>query len=155
METREQFWLLSRRATEQLSASSDHRKVEPTFLEILNLVKANPQDREFFVEAFVTILQEPRKWSKLIVPFCMRELQFPELYQEAVKLESSRKTDPANTLVIQVYRKTWPLGHSFQYYKDKEPPIVFANTKRSRSRYYYHRAKGAVRRFLNRKGDQS
>jgi hypothetical protein len=151
MEMREQFWTLAVNVTNQVSKTNDHRTVEPLLLEILNLVKANPQDRQFFVEAFITILHDPRKWSNLIVPFCMRELQFQELYQEALRLQNcGDMAEPANTLVLQVYRTIWPLGHSFQYYKEKEPPIPFSGAKVSRWRYLYHRTKGALRRFLDR-----
>jgi len=99
MEMREQFWTLAVNVTNQVSKTNDHRTVEPLLLEILNLVKANPQDRQFFVEAFITILHDPRKWSNLIVPFCMRELQFQELYQEALRLQNcgditTQRVDP-------------------------------------------------------------
>jgi len=82
----------------------------------------------------------------------MRELQFAELYNEALRLQAVGDiAEPANSLVLQAYRKTWLLGRSFQYYKDKEPPILFADVRISRLRYFYFKTKGVLRRFLSRK----
>lgn len=59
----------------------DYRVVEPVYLEVLRLVLANPDSREFFVERFVAMATWTLASPGALVPFCMRELRFPEVLQ--------------------------------------------------------------------------
>ena len=149
MSVRDQFWKWCAEATEQYAKCQDHRRIESILLKILTLVKENPGERNFFKDAFLTILQNPRKWSNLIVQFCMRDLHFPEVYEKAIELVNSHlEDDSAAQDVIRVYRPVWPLGLSFNYYKQKEPPLQFQKIEFGKGRYFYHRVRGIIRRFL-------
>jgi len=153
MNPQEEFWRLCNEVVVALDQSQDYRLTEPSLLKILDLVKANPKERQFFVDAFIAILENPRKWRILIVEFCMRELKYPEVYQKAMEIDKTFKGvsgDMDAYSVLQVYGKVWPTGRIFEYYKHKEPPIQPMAIRYGRTKHFYHRMKGIIRRLFLR-----
>jgi hypothetical protein len=59
--------------------SFDCRDLEPYFLKFLQLVKGNPEHRGFFVELFTLIATSKLPAPSDLVPYCMRELRYPEV----------------------------------------------------------------------------
>lgn len=155
MTFKEVFWQTCEKIETELDRTNDGRRVEPELIEILEMVKAFSVERKFFVDAFITMLENPKKWHTLIVEFCMRELRFPEIYQRAVEIDNACGPIPGDRdarHVIQAYGEIWGPGHIFNYYKQKEPPLK--KTNYSKIRYIYYRIKGACRRcfWRGRKG---
>lgn len=150
MNIQDRFWELCGEATAKFDECRDHRKIEPILLKILFLAKENPIEKAFFINAFTKILQNPGKWTNLIVTFCMRELRFSEVYEKAIELEKTQPFDDAAAQdVIRVYRPIWPFGHSYEYYRKKEPPLNFNDINFTKPEYFYHRLKGILKRFLS------
>lgn len=153
MNTPEEFWRLCRQVVVILNDSGDYKKTEPLLLTILDLVKQHPDERDFFSSAFKEMLRNPRTWTTLIVQFCMRELRYPEVQAEALKIQQSLDDEAIHDdarRVLEAYGNVWLPGHIFDYYKEKEPPIAFTKIPYSRARYFYFRVKGILKRLFSR-----
>ena len=67
------------------TTGGDCRALEPSLVAILQLVQERPEARLFFVEKFVEIAVGRLEAPTELVPFCMRELRFPEVRQAVAK----------------------------------------------------------------------
>jgi hypothetical protein len=57
----------------------EDRAVERAMVKIIELVEANPDERETFVRCFSELILTLRPQPFLLVAFCMRRLHFPEI----------------------------------------------------------------------------
>jgi hypothetical protein len=114
------FEQLSEKTEMVLNETFDCRKVEPIYIEILNLIKSHPDCREQFVRKFIFLLKTGEISSDLI-EFCMRELQWEEI-KKAAELEIS-KTDDWRVIstmnhILEVYEKEWEHSDLYKYYSN-------------------------------------
>jgi hypothetical protein len=78
-DSKEIFEGLCREAHARDLTTLDCTEVEPLLVEILKLVKARPEERQTFVELFLAVDAGTIDAPMYLIPFCMRELKFPEI----------------------------------------------------------------------------
>ena len=104
-----QFEQLTHEANEVLNKTFDCRKVEPIYIEILNLIKENPRYHNQFVTALLSILSSGKApWE--LIQFCMRELQWPEIKNSIfAELEGAKDWRVISVLnhILEVYESEW------------------------------------------------
>ena len=98
-------------------------ELEPYLLDILNFTKKNLSHRSEISQYYIDILNDYRKGPLEIVTFSMRELQWDEVKQAAIKrMENS--DDPrvwsAMSDVLAVYEDDWDDADLYKYYSDEE-----------------------------------
>jgi hypothetical protein len=116
------FEHLSRKANTVLNKTFDCREVEPIYVEILNLIKANPSSRKQFAKALLSILDgKNAPWE--LIQFCMRELQWQEVKDELEK-KIYLAEDPRVIAVLQdilaVYEIRWDHADLYEYYSKEK-----------------------------------
>lgn len=118
----------------------DCRALEPSLLGMLRLVLANPELRGFFVNRFSEIAVGKIPAPPELVPFCMRELRFPEVAQ-AVRAhfdalyaagEHARYMNYCSHVIKAYEDFVWEDAEMWDYYSSKElnPSIVPALVER-------------------------
>ena len=131
----ETFWKMCEEATNFEaknfdSANADVRLVEPYLLRILNFVKENPQYEELFKQCFIQMGTGKKRYVDLILLYCMRELQYPEV-QKAVNEHFRNLGGPSKAPRLMnyvsdvniVYEKApWEDAIFFQYHWEREYP---------------------------------
>jgi hypothetical protein len=95
-------------------------------IEMLNLVKANPEERHAFVDCFVDIVNDPNLgMAWIVVLFCMRELQWPEVREAIANFIASRReiSDRVWRHMLTAYEKDreWRFRGHFTYHDQREP----------------------------------
>jgi len=118
----QKFKQLSSEANAILNRTFDCRKAEPIYIEILNLIKANPDYRSQFTKAFLVILSTGNApWE--LIQFCMRELQWPEV-RDAVLAEMRSELEGHHDWriiavlnhILEVYEEEWRDSDLYKYY---------------------------------------
>jgi hypothetical protein len=104
------------------------RESHDTLLMILEHIKTFPEYRADLVACFVKLVEELKDYSSDvsygwgIIPFCMRELQWPEV-KEAIERELQKEIDPEIIRYLKrihsVYEPFWEDETSFLYYVEK------------------------------------
>ena len=61
------------------SSYGDYPAVEPYYQEILRLIQDHPEQRPYFVGQFILMVTGNRSVPESLVPYCMRELRYPEV----------------------------------------------------------------------------
>jgi len=100
-------------------------KQEDILIEMLNLVKANPEVRQDFVRCFIEIVDNPNlgmTWA--VVLFCMRELQWPEVKEAIEQFITSQHpiSDRIWRHMLEAYKKDWNFRGEFFYHDKRESP---------------------------------
>lgn len=65
--------------------TTDVRATEQAMIQILNLVKSHPKKRDVFVKLFTEVIEGRIQAPDYLIPFCMRELRFPEIKERALQ----------------------------------------------------------------------
>jgi hypothetical protein len=94
-------------------------------IEMLNLVKANPEARQDFVVCFNEIVNNPNcgmTWA--VVVFCMRDLQWPEVKEAIERFLASNQEVSGGILrtMLDAYKKEYCFRGEFFYHDKREPP---------------------------------
>jgi hypothetical protein len=112
--------------------------MEPYLLAVLNYVKMHPDGEAFFKTEFSKFVQNDNSVGYYLVPFCMRELRWPEV-REAARLHMEmlqRANQHARFMnyfsdLIQAYEElVWDSAILFPYYANREltadsvPPLI-------------------------------
>lgn len=119
MEDLAEFWRLANKVGEVLQAGGDDHAAEPYLIKILRIAESRPNERDSFTKAFLRILDNPDKWSVLIVEFCMHRLRYLEIqthWLERLKSERFCWEDMHARHVLEAYSQNWPRKACFQYY---------------------------------------
>jgi len=112
----------------------DCRALEPSLVGIITLVKAHPELRREFVCQFVRMATGELSSPPELVPFCMRELRYPEVIEavrthldELHKINKHARYMNYCSHVVRAYEDfVWEDAGMWQYYRAKEltPEIV-------------------------------
>jgi hypothetical protein len=106
-----EFWSISSEATKQVAQTFHASDVIPYGRKIVQLVLANPGNRNEFVKAFVEGADAPEKCDRWLIEFCMHALRMPE-----AKLEFERMNREA--VAKQDWNRIQPLGHILDAFED-------------------------------------
>jgi hypothetical protein len=115
------FWNKSAQIAERWEVALEPREFEGLLLEVLELVKANPNEREFFVRAFLEILNDRSKGPLEILVFCMRELRWTEIRSAAIEMirqSDDPRTGAALDHLLAVYEPIWEDAFLYSYYSN-------------------------------------
>src|SRR4051812_24659032 len=106
------FWQKSREVGAVLAATEDYKATEPLLLELLAIVQSRPDLLPQFEKAFIEILDDPVRYSVLIVQYCMHVLRLPGVRQHALNRLSSAplQTDAHARHVLEAYSDDWRLA---------------------------------------------
>jgi hypothetical protein len=112
------FRSLAKKALDILDTTFDCRKAEPIYLEILHLIKENPESRPLFIQEMLQIFGLGKgPWE--LIQFCMRELQWPEIKEE-LSNQLAKSGDPREIAVLNsilaVYELVWEDSDLYIYY---------------------------------------
>jgi hypothetical protein len=113
------FWSECEKVNDVLFATQDDKAAEPHLVKILTQIEQSPKQRAVFVKAFLEILENPDKWSGLIVEFCMHKLRYPEVEQrciEEMKKERLRYERTLSRRILEAYSDEWWERKVFDYY---------------------------------------
>ena len=112
----------------------DCRPMEMPLVHMLNLVRAYPEKRAFFVEQFIRIARGELDAPPELIPFCMRELRYPEVlravhakFDELAATNKHARYMNYCSHVTKAYSDfVWEEGCMWDYYRVKEfiPSIV-------------------------------
>lgn len=100
----------------------DCKQAEPYYLEILSFIKEHPERHDFFVRDFINRLKKGiQPWE--VIQFCMRELQWIEIRDAAIKEKS--ETDDWRVIcimndILAVYEEEWEDSDLYPYYSDNK-----------------------------------
>lgn len=72
----------------------DSREVEPIMIDILNLVKTNPDSRALFINLFIEVADGKYDAPPFLLPFCMRELRFIEIKDHLIQQLNDKQNTP-------------------------------------------------------------
>ena len=121
-QTVERFVALGQEAQGSLSEEYDLAQVEPLFLEMLNMVKANLHLKDHFSKLFIEALTADTLPLEA-VQFCMRELQWEEV-RAAAALGIEQSDDPrvkrSLGSVSEVYDKDWDDSDMYEHYSSQQ-----------------------------------
>lgn len=96
---------------------------ESLLLELLNFVKSRSQDAAYFKQCFIDIVIGVKYVPFEAVEFCMRELQWPEVRDVALRrlIDSPdfRVKDIMNR-IIEVYDQVWQNRDLYAYYSQDD-----------------------------------
>ena len=115
----EEFWRLCRQAGHAWEESADTKYYEPFLLKILRHVTSYPDLRSEFAQCFIDIVHDttPAIWE--IVMYCMRELQWSEVYDAADHEYHSNQDLRVQAVmedILAVYEDEWENSDLFEYY---------------------------------------
>jgi hypothetical protein len=112
----------------------DCRPMELPLVQLLELVRSHPEKRGYFVDEFIRIAIGELDAPPELIPFCMRELRYPEVLQavrymyEALQAENQHARYMSYcSHVTKAYSDfVWEEGSMWDYYRAKEliPSIV-------------------------------
>ncbi|MEW8661601.1 MAG: hypothetical protein AB2557_04045 [Candidatus Thiodiazotropha sp.] len=126
------FWELCKIANDEDRKNQGMtREFEGTLLDVLNLVKHNPEHEDVLKQCFIeSWINENKKATHWIVLFCMRELRYPEV-QEAINLNFVERGGPEGAPremnfisdLNYVYKDSpWEDIDLFKYHWEREYP---------------------------------
>ena len=112
----------------------DCRPMESPLVQMLEFVRNHPEERDYFVDRFVRIAIGELDAPPELIPFCMRELRYPEVLQAVRSLYESLQAENKHagymnycSHVTKAYSDfVWEEGSMWDYYRAKElvPSIV-------------------------------
>jgi len=110
------FWEKVREVGDTLLATGDYKSVAPTLREIVAIVQQHPDAVNEFETAFIEIMENPTKYSGLVVTYCMHTLRFPKVRQHAEERmrRSPLRTDAHARHVLEAYSSDWPVKSLFE-----------------------------------------
>lgn len=114
------FWKLCQEATIVWNKSADTKHYEPYFLKVLTHVKSNENYKEEFKNCFIEIVRNIDLAAWEIVLFCMRELQWKEVYDVVNEQIGISKTIGVKAImesILQVFDEKWEDSDLFEYYR--------------------------------------
>jgi hypothetical protein len=108
---------------------SEDRAAERAMVKIIELVEANPGDRETFVRCFSQLVVGDRRQPFLLVAFCMRRLRFPEIPELIHRDADAHKGTGYYATRMNYWSainhayldKVWENADSFDYYAHEIP----------------------------------
>lgn len=105
-----------------------YNEIEDLLLEALNFIKKHKDEKRQFAHFFIDSILGSKTNNLVyggshyliqVIQFCMRELQWPEVKEAAIK-EQSASTDwrVIGTMgsILEVYEKEWPDDELYEYY---------------------------------------
>lgn len=110
---RQQFIELCRQAYEQDLQTYDCRDIEPLLVQIIQIVKENPQFHNLFVELFLQADKNMFPSPPDLLPFTMRELRFKEIFDAVEQELREGYKNP------QFPRRINHLSHLYNAFKDE------------------------------------
>ncbi|UUZ49600.1 hypothetical protein LP420_04895 [Massilia sp. B-10] len=122
----EGFRLASIEADEE--SFGDCRALEPFLLGMLQLVLAHPEHKEFFAQQFILMATGEVPSPAELLPFCMRELKFPEVlyavrqHFQALHAQNkhARYMNYCSHVVKSYEDFIWEDADMWDYYRSKE-----------------------------------
>jgi len=110
----DQFWQLVNEISDIL-VTQDYSACESRLKSLVNIVRSEQELQESFEEAFLTVFDNPDRYSVLPVIYCMRFLKFPRIREHAEsRLESHPyRIDTHADLVLSAYSDNWCLEGIF------------------------------------------
>ena len=128
----EAFRLASIEADEM--SFGDCRALEPPLLGMLRLVLEHPESRETFVGQFILMVKGEVASPSELVPFCMRELKYPEVLHavrehfdaQYAQNKHARYMNYCSHVVKSYEDFVWADAEMWEYYRSRElvPSIV-------------------------------
>lgn len=106
----------------------DCRLMELPLVQLLELVRSHPEQREYFVDRFIRIAIGELDAPPELIPFCMRELRYPEVLQAVRSMYDALQTENKHARymnycshVTKAYSDfVWEEGSMWDYYRAKE-----------------------------------
>ena len=127
----ENFWRLVGKI-EGLFESPDYadsRMIEPTLVEVLSLIRAHPDRRDSFEDAFIEVVRALPKGSDEAVCFCMHELRWSAVMraaeEERAKARSpvpDHRREPMLRHIIESFSDDWDGRDCYPYFRGQEAP---------------------------------
>lgn len=110
------FWDRVRMAGDILGEVQDYRAVAPALREIVSIVRDRPELHGEFARAFILMIDNPSRFSSLVVQYCMYELRFPEIREHVENRlhHDPLKTDMAARHILAAYGPDWILAPLFK-----------------------------------------
>ena len=106
----QQFIDLCQQAYELDLATLNVTEVEPILVALLHLVKRHPEQRPLFVELFSLVADGEIQAPEYLLPFCMRELRFPEI---RAKVQAELNGDRHTPRFARRMNFWWHVIHAF------------------------------------------
>ena len=95
---------------------------ERAFLDVLRFVKAHPDCREECESAFVNALAGGSQVPWELVQFCMRELRWPRVREEALRIADETTDIRVKAIMRDIaaaYEEEWEDADLYEYYRNK------------------------------------
>jgi len=112
------FQELGKQAETELDQKYSVSEVEGIFLDMLNLIKENPQAHADFVSVIIDMLDEGNVPYEAI-QFCMRELKWMDVKQgiiERLKKSDDPRVHTVMNNLLSVYEDSWDDADFYKYY---------------------------------------
>lgn len=109
------FWTKVRKVGDDLLATGDYKSVANTLRETVELIRLHPTNEPQFEAALIEILDNPDRYSVLVVTYCMHELRFQSVlrHAEARLLRNSHRIDMHARQVLEACSPDWPVKSLF------------------------------------------
>ncbi len=125
------FKMLCDRIKSREKETYGYNQIEDLLLKMLNFMKIHDGYRGKFVEFFSDKLNRKGKNDLIygnygyliqVIQFCMREMQWPEIKDAAIKRKrtsSDWRVIGSMDQILEVYEKEWPDDELYEYYSKR------------------------------------
>ncbi len=122
MNNRSEFTSLIETACEAYRERPDSLHWEPHYCKILEFIKSNAKDRDYFVRQFIGFVENPKSELVPLIEFCMHELRWTEVLEMAKKQGDLVERSLANKWmnnIVEAFGDDWDGTLYYDYYSSE------------------------------------